>query len=255
MDEQTVNEPSLFEASDIEPMANGATEEQADEVDGSAVEATNEQTDSENKATNEPAAPTTQTGDAIDEFLAKKGINTNDPEALRKVAEMYRNSEKGFYNKSQEVAQLSRRLAQSRVPEMRPDQEALSEVRSMRTEMAVEKWKTEHNLSPEDEAKMIEYIQTPLYDQRGQVQVNPMTGEPLTKGLLVLNGAMTLDDVYKLSGAGKVEVENLKQDLRKEVLKEMEARQAAKRPAANATDSTQFSKAEEDDPFISGLSG
>jgi hypothetical protein len=82
-----------------------------------------------------------------------------------------------------------------------------------------------------------------------------MTGEPLTKGLLVLNGAMTLDDVYKLSGAGKVEVENLKQDLRKEVLKEMEARQAAKRPAANATDSTQFSKAEENDPFTSGLFG
>ena len=257
MDEQTVNEAPLFEASDVEPVANDTTTEQADDMGSSAVEATNEQTTSENEANDEPAATEdkAQTGDAIDEFLAKKGINTNDPEALRKVAEMYRNSEKGFYNKSQEVAQLSRKLAQSRVPEMRPDQEALSEVRSMRTEMAVEKWKTEHNLSPEDEAKMIEYIQTPLYDQRGQVQVNPMTGEPLTKGLLVLNGAMTLDDVYKLSGAGKVEVENLKQDLRKEVLKEMEARQAAKRPAANATDSTQFSKAEEDDPFTSGLFG
>lgn len=255
MDEQTVNEPSLFEASDIEPTANGAMEEQAEETDSSAVEVTNEQTDSGNEATEEPAAPTAKTGDAIDEFLAKKGIDPSDPDAIRKIADMYRNSEKGFYNKAQEAAQLSRQLAQARVPELRPDQEALSEVRSMRTEMAVEKWKTEHNLTPEDEAKMIEFIQTPLYDSRGQMQVNPATGEPLTKGLLVLNGAMTLDDVYKLSGAGKVEVENLKQDLRKEVLKEMEARQAAKRPAANATDSTQFGKAEQDDPFLSSLLG
>jgi hypothetical protein len=255
MDEQTVNEPALFEASDIEPTANGATEEQAEETDGSAVEVTNEQTDSKSNATDEPAASTTQTGDAIDEFLAKKGIDPSDPNAIRKIADMYRNSEKGFYNKSQEVAQLSRKLAQSRVPEMRPDQEALSEVRSMRTEMAVEKWKNEHNLTPEDEAKMIDFIQTPLYDQRGNVQTNPMTGEPLTKGLLVLNGAITLDDVYKLSGAGKVEVENLKQTLRQEVLKEVEARQAAKRPAANATDSTQFGKPEENDPFTQGLFG
>ena len=255
MDEQTVNEPSLFEASDIEPTANGAMEEQAEETDSSAVEVTNEQTDSKSEATEEPAAPTAKTGDAIDEFLAKKGINPSDPDAVRKIADMYRNSEKGFYNKAQEAAQLSRQLAQARVPELRPDQEALSEVRSMRTEMEVEKWKNEHNLTPEDEAKMIEFIQTPLYDSRGQMQVNPATGEPLTKGLLVLNGAITLDDVYKLSGAGKVEVENLKQNLRNEVLKEMEARQAAKRPAANATDSTQFGKAEQDDPFMSGLFG
>lgn len=255
MDEQTVNEPSLFEASDIEPTANGAMEEQAEETDSSAVEVTNEQTDSKSEATEEPAAPTAKTGDAIDEFLAKKGIDPSDPDAIRKIADMYRNSEKGFYNKAQEAAQLSRQLAQARVPELRPDQEALSEVRSMRTEMEVEKWKNEHNLTPEDEAKMIEFIQTPLYDSRGQMQVNPATGEPLTKGLLVLNGAITLDDVYKLSGAGKVEVENLKQNLRNEVLKEMEARQAAKRPAANATDSTQFGKAEQDDPFLSSLLG
>lgn len=255
MDEQTVNEPLTFEASDVEPVANDETTEQANEGDSSAVEATNEQTDSKNDATTEQAAPTTQTGDVIDEFLAKKGIDPSDPEAVRKIADMYRNSEKGFYNKSQEAAQLARQLAQARVPEMRPDQEALSEVRSMRTEMAVEKWKGEHNLSPEDEAKMIDFVNTPLYDQNGNIQINPATGQPLTKGLLVLNGHLSLDEVYKLSGAGQVNVDNLKENLRKEVLKEVEARQAAKRPAANATDSMQFGKAEQDDPFLSSLLG
>ena len=256
MDEQTVNEAPLFEASDVEPVANDSSAEQAEDMGSSAVEATNEQTDSENEATDAPAATEeAQTGDAIDEFLAKKGIKADDPEALRKVAKMYQNSEKGFYNKSQEKAQLERQLAQSRIPEIRPDQEALSEVRAMRTEMSVEKWKAGRNLSAEDEQKMIEFVQTPITDANGNVQVNPQTGQPITKGMLVLNGVLSLDDVYALSGAGKVEVDSLKENLRKEVQKEMEARQAAKRPSSNATDSTQFGNANADDPFSAALLG
>lgn len=256
MDEQTVNEAPLFEASDVEPVANDTTTEQADDMGSSAVEATNEQTTSENEANDEPAATdNAQTGDAIDEFLAKKGIKTDDPDAIRKLAEMYQNVEKGFYNKSQEKAQLERKLAEARIPEIRPDQEALSEVRAMRTEMSVEKWKAGRNLSAEDEQKMIEYVQSPITDANGNVQVNPTTGQPITKGMLVLNGVLSLDDVYALSGAGKLEVDSLKENLRKEVQKEMEARQAAKRPSSNATDSTQFGNADNDDPFVKSLFG
>ncbi len=257
MDEQTVNEAPLFEASDVEPVANDTTTEQADDMGSSAVEANVEQTTSENEASEQPAATEeqAQTGDAIDEFLAKKGIKADDPDAVRKIAEMYQNVEKGFYNKSQEKAQLERKLAEARVPEIRPDQEALSEVRAMRTEMTVEKWKAGRNLSPEDEQKMIEFVQTPITDVNGNVQVNPTTGQPITKGMLVLNGVLSLDDVYALSGAGKVEVDSLKENLRKEVQKEMEARQAAKRPSSNATDSTKFGNAEADDPFVKSLFG
>lgn len=256
MDEQTVNEQPLFDASDVSPVANDETTEQAENTDSSAVEATSEQTASENDANTEPAVSTeTQTGDAIDEFLAKKGIKADDPDAVRKIADMYRNAEKGFYGKSQEVAQLQRRLAEAQPQETRPDQQALNEVRSMRIEMDTNKWKAEHNLSPEDEQKMIEYVTTPLTDRQGKTLVDPATGAPLTRGLLVNNGALTLDDVYKLAGCGAVEVDNLKQNLREEVMKEMEARQAAKRPSAKATDSTQFGATEQNDPFIDGLFG
>ena len=256
MDEQTGTDDSLFDASDVEAVANDSTEEQAENNDGSAVEVTNEQTDSQDEAIEEPAVTaTTQTGDAVDEFLAKKGINASDPDALRKVAEMYRNSEKGFYSKSQEAAQLQRQLAQQRVPQVQPDQQALNEVRSMRIEMDTKEWKSKHNLSPEDEQKMVEYVSSPLTDRQGNVVYDPVTGMPLTKGLLVNNGAMSLDDVYRLAGCGVQKVDNLKENLRKEVEKEMAARQAAKRPSAKATDSTQFGKAQEDDPFLSGLMG
>ena len=255
MDEQTVNDDSLFDASDVEAVANDSTTEQAENTDGSAVEVTNEQTDSQEEANEEPAVTDTQTGDAIDEFLAKKGIDRNDPDALRKVADMYRNSEKGFYSKSQEAAQLQRQLAQQQVSQAQPDQQALNEVRSMRIEMDTKEWKAQHNLSPEDEQKMVEYVSAPLTDRQGNVIHDPVTGVPLTKGLLVNNGAMSLDDVYRLAGCGVQKVDNLKQNLRQEVEKEMAARQAAKRPSAKATDSTQFGKAQEDDPFLSGLLG
>lgn len=256
MDEQTGTDDALFDASDVSAVANDDMTEQAENIDGSAVEATNEQTDSQEEATEEPAvAATTQTGDAIDDFLAKKGIDKNDPDALRKVADMYRNSEKGFYNKSQQAAQLQRQLAQQRVPQVQPDQQALNEVRSMRIEMDTKEWKAKHNLSPEDEQKMVEYVSAPLTDRQGNIVYDPVTGVPLTKGLLVNNGAMSLDDVYRLAGCGVQKVDNLKQGLRQEVEKEMAARQAAKRPSANATDSTKFGKAQEDDPFLSGLLG
>lgn len=256
MDEQTGTDEALFDASDVEAVANDSTTEQAENIDSSAVEVTNEQTDSQEEAIEEPAVTdTTQTGDAIDDFLAKKGIDRNDPDALRKVADMYRNSEKGFYSKSQEAAQLQRQLAQQKMPDMRPDQQALSEVRSMRIEMDTKDWKAKHNLSAEDEQKMVEFVSQPLTDRQGNVVYDPVTGMPLTKGLLVNNGAMSLDDVYRLAGCGVQKVDNLKANLRKEVESEMAARQAAKRPAAKATDSTQFGKAQEDDPFLSGLFG
>ena len=258
MDEQTGTDDSLFNASDMESVANDSIDEQAENNDGSAVEVTNEQTDSQDEAIEEPAVTaTTQTGDAVDEFLAKKGINASDPDALRKVAEMYRNSEKGFYNKSQEAAQLQRQLAQQRVPQAQAgvDQQALNEVRSMRIEMDTKEWKSKHNLSPEDEQKMVEYVSAPLTDRQGNIVYDPVTGMPLTKGLLVNNGAMSLDDVYRLAGCGVQKVDNLKDNYRKEVEKEMAARQAAKRPDAKATDSTKFGKAQEDDPFLSGLMG
>ena len=258
MDEQTVNDDALFEASDVESVANGTTTEQAEDKGSSAVEATSEQTDSQEQATEEPAVAntdTTQTGDEIDEFLAKKGISKDDPDALRKVADMYRNSEKGFYSKSQEAAQLQRKLAEQQTQGVSPDQQALNEINSLRIEIATKDWKAEHKLTPEDEQKMVEYVSRPLTDRQGRLVINPQTGEPYTKGVLVNNGNLSLDEVYRLAGCGVQEVDNLKANLKKEVEQEMAARQAAKRPSTNATNSTQFGKAEEDDPFLSGLVG
>ena len=257
MEEQTGTEDALFEASDMEAVANDSITEQAEEENGSAVEETNEQTDSGNEANESLAVEesTTKTGDAIDEFLAKKGINPSDPNAIRKIADMYRNSEKLAYNKSQETAQLQRQLAQQNAQTSVPNQEALNRVRSLEIQMGTKEWKSTHNLSEDDEQRMVEYINQPIVDNLGNPKINPLTGMPYTKGMLVNNGIMTLDDVYRLSGCGVKQVDDLKANLRKEIENEMAARQAAKRPSSNATNSTQFGKAETEDPFLSGLFG
>lgn len=228
-----------------------------------AVEETEEPTEANEaetagEATEAPAEESEP--NPLDDFLAKKGIKSDDPEALSKVVEMYRNVERGFQQKSQENAQLNRQLETSsqELPKYQAQatdalRNELAEIRSMRTEMEVAKWKSSKNLSPEAEAKMLEYVQSPLVGPNGQVVVNPQTGQPLTKGSLVVSGALSLDDVYRLSGGDTAKVDALKDNLRSEIRKEMAARQSATRPRAASTDSEQFAKPKEDDPFVKAL--
>ena len=254
MDEQTVNGPELeFDTSDL---SEPETVEQNVETESSpAVEETTEQPASEEQAEVEQAASTeeAQAGDAISEFLAKKGIKTDDPEALRKVTEMYQNAEKGFYQKSQEKAQLERRLAETQASAPSPaDEQALKEVRSMRTEMTVAKWKQEKGLTEEAEQKMMAWCAEPMRDSQGNIR-RDQNGNPIVKGWNYINGNMSLDDIYRLSGADALKVDDLTEKIRNEVKEEMAARQNAKRPSASSTDSTKFGVPKENDPFMDGL--
>lgn len=259
MDEQTVNEADLFDPSDFADQEA----EQSENTDSPAVEVTNEeQTTSENEAGAESEVSTeskqeeTQTGDAIDEFLAKKGVDPSDPQAVRKIAEMYQNVEKGFYQKSQEKAKLERELANAQPAQSTPDQQALSEVRALKTQMVVEKWKQDKKLTPETEQKMMDWFSQPIVNNGKQVL--DANGNPIIRGYLFTNGLISLDDVYNFVG-GNVNTEledkkqNLTEELRNEVRKEMSARQAAKSTKQGSTDSMQFDKPAEEDPFLSGL--
>lgn len=260
MDEQTGTEEALFDPSDFEVQEV----EQSEDSGSPAVEATNEeQTASEEQPSESTEVSTeekqeeTQTGDAIDEFLAKKGIDPSKPEDVRKLADMYANAEKGFYQKSQEKAKLERELANAQPAQSTPDQQALSEVRALKTQMDVEKWKQDKKLTPETEQKMMDWFSQPIVNNGKQVL--DANGNPIIRGYLFTNGLISLDDVYNFVG-GNVNTEladkrqNLTQELREEVKKEMSARQAAKPAKQGATDSTQFGNPDkEEDPFLEGL--
>lgn len=255
MDEQTGTGAELFSASDM-PDIQG--EEITQNNESPAVEETIDGTDSENTVSNTSTDSAekqeSQVGDALTDFLAKKGIKSDDPEALRKVAEMYQNSEKAFYEKSQQKAQLERQLAEAQLPQATPNEQALAEVRAMKTELSVERWKQSHNITPEIEQRMVEWCSQPMIDQSGRVLVD-YNGNPIIRGYGIINGTLSLDDVYKIVGGDSPKVDNLKESLKEEIRKEMIARQSAKRPSMNSTNSQQFGASEQSDPFADALLG
>lgn len=260
--EETVNEPLVFEESDF------ATD-QTPETNSPAVEETTEQPTSENDATDSTDDSTkenaneSQTGDEIEEFLAKKGIKLDDPDALRKVADMYRNVEKEFGKKSQEKAQLERRIEEINAQNAPKEQSAdpIARVQALERQLAadrqlaaVKEWKQAKNLSPEVESKMIDYLNQPIV-MNGIPQTDN-NGNPLTKFFGLQSGILSLDDVFNAVGGNSFKAEAVKEQLKTAVANEIAAKQSAKSTAPMATDSTQFAKPKEaDDEFAAGLLG
>jgi hypothetical protein len=256
---ETVNEPDLFSESDF-------ADDQTENESSPAVEETNKQPTSQNEAIDSKVDSTknaneSQTGDEIEEFLAKKGIKSDDPDALRKVADMYRNVEKDYGKKSQEKAQLERQIAQmnSVQPQIIDANDPMERIQNLERQLAsdrqlqaVKDWKAAKNPAPEVEAKMIDYLSKPLISN-GIPQTDTQ-GNPLTNNFLVNMGVMSYDDVYKLVGGDSFKADAVKQELKTAVAHEIAAKQTAKSPSALSTDSTQFAKPRQaDDEFLEGL--
>ena len=257
--DETVNEPLVFEESDF-------ADDQTPDTSSPAVEETKEQPTSQNEATDSTEDSTknaneSQPGDEIEEFLAKKGIKLDDPDALRKVADMYRNVEKDYGKKSQEKAQLERQIEQlnaQQTPAV-PSTDPIARVQALERQLAADRqlaavkdWKAAKNLSPEVEAKMVEFLSQPL--EANGVKQTDNNGNPLTKMFLVQAGALSYDDVFRAVGGDSFKAEAVKEELKAAVANEIAAKQSAKSPSSLATDSTQFAQPKTaDDEFVAGL--
>lgn len=257
---ETVNETDFFEESDF-------ADDQTTNESSPAVEETKEQPTSQDEAkdstddsnnANEP-----KTGDEIEEFLAKKGIKLDDPDALRKVADMYRNVEKDYGKKSQEKAKLERQLEEMNAQSMQinPSLDPMERIQQLEQRLnadrqlaAAKEWKAAKNLSPEVEEKMVDFLKQPLVSN-GVPQTDNQ-GNPLTKYFLVQAGALSLDDVFNAVGGDSFKADAIKQELKAAVANEIAAKQNAKSPSALATDSTQFAQPKDaEDDFVAGLFG
>ena len=258
---ETVNEPVLFEESDF------ADDQTTDET-SPAVEETTKQPTSQDEAVAPKEDSTnnaneSQAGDAIEEFLAKKGISKDDPEALRKVADMYRNVEKDYGKKAQEKAQLERQIEQLRTaqPVITAASDPLERIQNLERQLAadrqlqaVKEWKAGRDLSPEVEAKMVEYMSQQIVSN-GVPQVDRQ-GNPLTRLFLVNTGVLSYDDVFRAVGGDSFKADAVKEELKTAVANEIAAKQNAKSPSSLATNGTQFAKPKEaDDEFVAGLLG
>lgn len=258
--EETVNEPALFEEADF---ADAQTTNEASPAVEETTKRPTSQGEAKDSADDSTIAKGSQTGDEIEEFLAKKGVKLDDPDALRKVADMYRNVEKEFGKKSQEKAQLERQLeqmsAQANQPSMSADpmervQALERQLNADRQLQAAKEWKAAKNLSPEVEEKMVEFLKQPIVSN-GVAQTDNQ-GNPLTKYFLVQAGALSLDDVFNAVGGDSMKADAIKEELKTAVANEIAAKQTAKSPSSLATNSTQFAQPKEaEDDFVSGLFG
>lgn len=256
--DETISGADIFDAADF---ANSDQEENAAEPVEETVDdsASQEEASADSTSAGEENQPEEQVeSNDYDDFLAKKGLNRDDPELLNKVIGIAQNAEKMGKEATQKRAALERDIASrdnTTLP-VPPDVQALAEVRSLKMERAVSQWREQIKPTPEIEQKMTEYINQPLTDNQGNVAINPQTGRPYTKGALVINGTLSLNDIYHIVGGGEnSKVNELRAKYQDEVRKEVATRQSAKRSAPKATNSTQFGKANEQDPFLEGLLG
>ena len=256
---ETVNEPALFEEADF---ADAQTTDEASPAVEEPTEQPTSQDEAKDSAEDSTNANESQTVDEIAEFLAKKGIKQDDPDALRKVADMYRNVEKEFGKKSQEKAQLERQIEQmnAQANQTSPNADPMERVAALERQLqadrqiqATKEWKQAKNLSPEVEAKMIDYLSQQIVLPNGVPQTDP-SGKPLTKFFALQNGILTLDDVFNSVGGDSLKADAIKEELKTAVANEIAAKQNAKSPASLATNSTQFAQPKTaEDEFVAGL--
>jgi len=208
-----------------EPTDTGVDSTQPADVDTQAAE-------------NQPAEPTTPTdsqdeadNQATDpnlEWLQNKGIDPTSPEALAKVAEMYRNAEKQMHQASSEKAQLQSALtepAQSDVADTYNDDPQTSqlakEVQAMKMERNVEKFWNNNPDAKQYEDKMTDMV----------------TQDPNLK-LLVNNGYFSVEQLYYMAkGADPSRESTLKTEGGREALQKVADKQQAKAVTGNASSS------------------
>lgn len=258
---EAITESDLFEEADF-------ADAQSENESSPAVEKPSEQPTSQDETKEETGdltqnANESQPVDEIAEFLAKKGIKQDDPDAFRKVVEMYQNVEKGFTRTSKEKTQLERQLEQMSAQANQPSTSAdpMERIQALERQLnadrqlqAAKEWKAAKNLSPEVEEKMVEFLKQPLVSNG--VPQTDNNGNPLTKYFLVQAGALSFDDVFNAVGGDSFKAEAIKEELKTAVANEIAARQNAKSPSSLATNSTQFAQPKEaDDDFVAGLLG
>lgn len=222
--------------------AVNTTESEPQKTDQTSYEEAESQSEpeapAESDSTEEQKPEQTDNSEDDAEWLAKKGIDLEAPDAAAKLAKMYRNAEKAMHKNGQKASELEKKLQEQPVDvdTDNPLVERLAnEVVLMKRADAVRNFKSEVNLTPEQEAKMVSYISE-----------NPSMSE------LVNAGYLSLQQLYKLSGAGEIDPDTVKAQGGQEALEKLASKQRATAPKGAASNSNGTSTPK-DDPFLAGF--
>jgi hypothetical protein len=204
-----------------EPTDTGVQETQPAEVDTQAAE--NQPAEPTESTDSQEAVPVTDDNLA---WLQNKGIDPQSPEALGKVAEMYRNAEKAMHASTQEKAQLQTALEQ---PAENPGTDYQDDpVSALTAQVQALTMKSTVNdfFNANPEAKQYEA------DMASIVNNDP------TMAALVKGGYFPIDKLYQLArGADPNREATLKSEGGREALQKVADKQQAKAVPGNATSS------------------
>lgn len=225
MDEQTTT--------DAATQAQAPTTAQPDEQPAEAVQPTDSEPTTTNDEQGEPAEPDAPSDDAqpdnsaeedLADYWSKKGIDITTPEGQRAAAKSYREAEKAMHQSKQRSSELEKQLQSTPFEQVSDDptaQQALETASSVKLELQVERWKNQHNITPQQDEAIGQYL----------------TDNP-NKAYMLKNGYLSLDDVAAMSGALKEDTEAIRSQGSRETLEKLANKQVASSVPASAMTST-----------------
>ena len=203
--------------------------------------------------TNEPENAEAPTEDNL-AWLEKKGIDPGSPEALAKVAEMYRNAEKAMHQSTTKASELEKALTSGET--VQPDYSGIpTEVlehpfvqtlvdRLDRVEQTTSTLTLEQQVgsffATNPDAKALEAKMAEIVTTRPEI------------GQLVRNGYLNLKDVYSMAAAESGSIEDAKAEGGREALQQVASKQQARAVVGSATNSG-VSPANPEDDFLKGF--
>ncbi len=182
----------------------------------------------------EPAEPST---DENLDWLKKKGIDPTSPEAVSKVAEMYRNAEKAMHQSTAQASELKKSLS---TPD--PTAPVATDVEGLTNKVA----------ALERTIEVTTFMADPEHKAMESKMAEMVTADPTLKAL-VNQGYMSVESLYYMAKGSDVSREaQLKADGGKEALERVAKNQQAKAVPGVATTSA-MSNNEPEDAFLKGL--
>lgn len=232
MDESTTTEASTQEpgALDAQPVA----EQQTEAVSTTTEEPNFDDPDEGTTTPSEEPASADNPSDS-DKWLAAKGIDPKSPDAVHKLAEMARNSEKAMHKSTQERAQAQRELSSAFDKQGENQDDLKTQVKNLELNQMARDFVDRH---PDDKEQMQEFGKF--------FKANPHIMQMTEAGLL------TMDQSYAIYQSSPAQADKLRAEGGREALQSLADTQRAAAVSGSAT-SPEPTTPEPEDDFMKGF--
>jgi hypothetical protein len=172
-------------------------------------------------------------------WLQSKGIDPDSPEAVAKLAEMYRNAEKQMTQATQRASELEKSM---QTPQPQGGDIMQEFVQDYKRDKMVREFKDNTSDWKQYDSAMGKVLQEVVNTPYGQY----------TKSQLVNEGILSLNDVYlQAKGSSPVSNESIVNDAKQEVLQTLANTQRAGSATPNASNSSPQSQSK--DPIVEAI--